>query len=339
MRVGQNPAKMGLPAYQPKRLGMALLSYIPSRHGYFAQALEILKYQIASLHNATRDFDLLVFDNGSCAEVQEELLRMHIDNLIHFLVLSGHNVGKTGALNWILSAMPNELIGYSDGDVLFYPGWLDETVALMETFPRAGLVTAQPIFFDVLEGNGAAHAILQGNERFRLATENFPEDIIERYVREVNLDPEKVQAYKDAEYPIVIDQPTGRRALLLSSHMQFVITREVARQVVPLPVSMGLNRKDTVWLDRHIDGAGYLHLSTLDFHVRHMGNCLDQEMLDEIARLGLEKYLPGHSGRAGKLIPTAKDRRLVLLNGLARLPTFRNLFRRIYNLLFEFFAQ
>jgi len=67
MRLGQNPSKDKLPAYQPARLGIALLSYIPSMAGYFEHSLEIIRYQIASIRHSTgMDFDLLVFDNGSC---------------------------------------------------------------------------------------------------------------------------------------------------------------------------------------------------------------------------------------------------------------------------------
>jgi len=44
MRHGQNPAKMGIKAYQPKRLGVALLSYIPNQEGFFNQSLEVFKY-------------------------------------------------------------------------------------------------------------------------------------------------------------------------------------------------------------------------------------------------------------------------------------------------------
>ena len=144
MRQGQNPAKMGLPAYQPKRLGLALLSYIPSQTGYFAQSLDVLRYQIASIHHTTKEFDLLVFDNGSCPEVQEELHTLQQKGLIHFLMLSRFNVGKTGALNWILAALPNEFIGFSDGDVLFRPGWLEKSLEILQAFPNAGLVSVQP---------------------------------------------------------------------------------------------------------------------------------------------------------------------------------------------------
>ena len=142
MRQGQNPAKMGLPAYQPKRLGLALLSYIPSQNAYFAQSLEILKYQIASVHHSTSDFNLVVFDNGSMPEVQNELRGLQENGLIDFLCLSRFNLGKTGALNWILGALPNEMIGFADGDVLFRHGWWEQTERIFSMFPGAGLVTA-----------------------------------------------------------------------------------------------------------------------------------------------------------------------------------------------------
>lgn len=82
---------------------------------------------------------MLIFDNGSCPEVQEELRRMQASGFIHFLLLSRFNVGKTGALNWILAALPNELIGFADGDVLFRPGWLEKT---MPRFFRRGRIWA-----------------------------------------------------------------------------------------------------------------------------------------------------------------------------------------------------
>ena len=62
MRVGINPAKAGLPAYTPQRLGVALIVYIPVLEGYFHNSLEIFRYQLASLRASTvQEFDLLVF--------------------------------------------------------------------------------------------------------------------------------------------------------------------------------------------------------------------------------------------------------------------------------------
>ena len=105
MRTGRNPAKSGLEAYTPKELGVALILYIPSQDGYFANALEIFKMQIASLKAATfQPYDLLVFDNGSCVRaVVNALQELYKAGEITWLVLSRHNIGKAGAWNWIFA--------------------------------------------------------------------------------------------------------------------------------------------------------------------------------------------------------------------------------------------
>jgi hypothetical protein len=41
----------------------------------------------------------------------------------------------------MFNASPGEIIAYSDDDVLFLPGWLDEHLKLLETYPKVGLVT------------------------------------------------------------------------------------------------------------------------------------------------------------------------------------------------------
>ena len=102
-RIGQNPAKIGMQAYQPQKLGLATITYIPSMEGYFRDSLAILKLTLESLHqNTSEPFDLLVFDNGSCAEVQNELTQLHHEGAIRWLILSNDNLGKTGAQNSIL---------------------------------------------------------------------------------------------------------------------------------------------------------------------------------------------------------------------------------------------
>ncbi len=157
-RIGQNPAKLGMQAYQPKKLGLATITYIPSLEGYFRDSLAILKLMLESLHkNTSEAFDLLVFDNGSCYEIQEELLQLQHQGDIQWLHLSSVNLGKTGAQNWIFSAMPNEWIGYTDSDVLFRKGWLESSRDIIDHFPEAGMVGAQPCYFDVLKGKGKAH--------------------------------------------------------------------------------------------------------------------------------------------------------------------------------------
>ena len=145
MRKGQNPAKFVKNVARPERITAALLNYIPFLSGFHAEALEVLKACMQSMRTeAGLPFDLLVFDNGSCAEVRDFLVRENEAGRIQYLMLSEKNLGKGGAWNIMLAGAPGEIIAYCDSDVLFSPGWLRRSVEILETFPSVGMVTARP---------------------------------------------------------------------------------------------------------------------------------------------------------------------------------------------------
>jgi glycosyltransferase involved in cell wall biosynthesis len=343
MRKGQNPAKMGLPAYQPKKLGLALLSYIPTQDGYFAHSLEVLRYQIASIHHSTEEFDLLVFDNGSCLEVQEELRHLQSEGFIHFLILSKFNIGKTGALNWILAALPNEYIGFSDGDVLFRPGWMEKSLEIMQTFPTAGIVSAQPCLFDILRSEGHAHLTLINDPNYRVSTRLLDPVVVEEFGHGIGLNAQEIEVYKQKQVQIVEEIKTGVRAVVGPSHMQFILPRRVARQILPLPSSYALFRQETRKINANIDQLGLVQLTSLEAYVYHMGNRLDATALEEIRRMDLDAIL--RRSPVMNYIPSqtqprpSKKRAIQVLNRLALVPFFKKTIQRLYNFLFEYYAQ
>src|SRR5512143_455876 len=145
MRKGQNPAKFVKAVTRPERITVALLNYIPFQSGFYAEALDVLKACMESMRaDAGLPFDLMVFDNGSCAEVRDYLVAEKEAGRIQYLVLSQKNVGKGGAWNVVLPGAPGEIIAYTDSDVLFSPGWLKRSVELLEVFPDVGMVTSRP---------------------------------------------------------------------------------------------------------------------------------------------------------------------------------------------------
>ncbi len=340
MRTGKNPAKTGLPAYSPNRLGVALILYIPFTEGYFENSLEIFRYQVESLRAATsQPFDLLVFDNGSCAPVVAELQAMHARGWIDWLLLSRHNMGKAGAWNWIFSAMPNELICYADSDVLFRPGWLEASLEVLEAFPQAGMVAAQPNFYDVLEGKGKAHTALLQDDNFVLGEYHPAPEIVDEYCLGINADPELAARFHANPLPAVTNRQKSVQAVLGASHMQFIIPRRVARQVTPLPATRGLLRKETMSLDYRTDELGYLHLSVLKPYVFHMGNTINERLLVEVAqitgksgnrRLGFSPGAPRAHKPAQKLSPAMRG-----ALALSKRPRFQRLFLRLYDFLFR----
>ncbi len=335
MRIGQNPARQGSPAYLPRRVGVATLVYIPHQEGYYAQALEILHVQLQSLRAHTCEpFDLFVFDNGSHPQVQQQMQAWQQEGLVDWLFLSRPNLGKTGALNWILGAMPNEVICYTDSDVYFRPGWLQESLKVLEAEPHAGIVSAQPCFFDILRGQGKAHLRLPADSA--PVQEYWPEaKIVQEYVRGLGGGEEQVRRYSDQPLKVVELSDEKVKAVLGATHMQFIIRRQLARQVIPLPASAGLSPEEDRVFNQRIDDAGYLHLSLLEPYVVHMGNNIDEALALEIRAdpaLSLAKQALG-----APLVKTGtrQKAKLALLHRLAKIKWARQWMTRLYNALFK----
>jgi len=333
MRTGKNPSKTGIPAYTPHELGIALLVYIPFLEGYFRHSLEILKFQIASLYKSTeKQFNLLVFDNGSCSEVINALGDLYDQHYIEWLVLSRHNLGKVGVWNWIFGSMPNDLICYADSDVLFRRGWLESSLGILKAFPKAGMVSAQPTFHDVLDGKGVAHLSLTEEQDFRFSEYKPKIEIVEEYCLGIGVDSELAARFHNMTLDCITALRDNTSAVVGATHMQFIIPREVARCLTPLPVSKGLHRAETTSLDRKIDELGYLHLSTQENYVMHMGNTLNERLLAEVQELN------GRFGSAStpeNLVLSKKSIFFRLILRLAEFPGINHFLLKVYDFLYR----
>lgn len=340
MRIGHNPAKYGTPAHPPKPLGVALLSYIPSREGYFAESLDILRYQILSLHATTQEFDLFVFDNGSCSEVQQQLLEWKNKGLIDFLFLSSKNLGKINALNWILSSMPNEWICYADGDVLFRPNWWEKSLEILTTFPDAGAVTAYPCFYDALQGKSQAVEKARSHPDYTFSQSLPDEQDVREYAYSINLPQHRLEEILQTPVTIIERRDSPVRAIVGASHMQFVIHKEIARKLTSIPSRYALSTEEDVRFNCQIDALGLLQLSTLKPYLLHMGNHLDEMTMSVIESLGLSQEPHPTRTRTLPLGQTEQKIKMIrLLRHLSRWSWFEHMLRRLYNFLFEFYAS
>jgi glycosyltransferase involved in cell wall biosynthesis len=148
-RTGKHPLKLtktGHPSFRFEPITVTTVVHIPILAGYWAEGLEVIKLFFESLQSSTSlPFDVMVFDNGSCEEVQNYLLDLRRSGKIQYLTFSEQNLRKLGALNFLLSSAPGEFVAYADSDVYFLPGWLDESLKVLAAFPEAGKVTALPI--------------------------------------------------------------------------------------------------------------------------------------------------------------------------------------------------
>ena len=272
MRIGQNPAKYVKEVAKPSRVTLAVLSYIPFLSGFYSQTLEVLKVCLESARaDAGAEFDLLVFDNGSCGEARQWLLDEHDAGRIQYLLFSEKNLGKGGAWNVILGGAPGEIIAYADSDVLFSPGWLSRSLQLLETYPNVGMVTARPYrtrpeyYSRTLEWAEAAPAV-QVERGKLIAWQDFLE-----FDLSLGQSEEEIRQHYETTEDVRLTY-NGVQAFAGASHWQFAAYKSVLQQF--LPFSMERPMGQVKQLDERMNAAGLLRLMVSDPLAMNMSNTL-----------------------------------------------------------------
>jgi GT2 family glycosyltransferase len=273
LRVGQNPAKFIQGVTRPERITVAVLTCIPALKGFHAQALDVLKTCLNSLWEHTAPaHDLMVFDNGSGPETVAYLLEAQRAGQIQYLMLSDKNLGKGGAWNQIFASAPGEILAYTDSDAEFSPGWLEESLHILETYPQVGMVTSRP-FRTPPEFFGATLAWAESDpgvsiERGSLiAWEDF-----RAFDLSLGQDEDEIRARYETTQDVRL---TYRQtpAFVGASHWQFVAQSSVLRSFVPFDMDRPMGQVRD--LDRRMDEAGYLRLMTAHPLAMNMSNTLN----------------------------------------------------------------
>ena len=286
-RIGMNPARNTKSSYQPEEVTVAMLTYIPSLQGYFQHRLDVLKLSLASLiENTKSPCDIVVFDNGSCKPVLTYLRGLFWEKKIDYLFLSNHNLGVEGALKFLSNAVMGSYLAYSNDDVFYYPGWLEEHLAIFRTYPNVGMVSGTPAGFSSETADQAFEKIIQQNVSGLEISQRERVDKWEAdWARSTGRDEqEHLRAVQDSPHDVLSYR--GVKAINSATHFQFVAPKEVIQ--IALPSVWGGNLMGgVVEMDHEVDAMGFLRLSTPDRVTRHIGNVIDPGLQREAERLGL----------------------------------------------------
>jgi len=330
MRKDQNPAKFVKDVSRPERITAALLNYIPFLSGFYAETLDVLKVCMESMRkDAGLPFDLMVFDNGSCPEVRDFLIKEKEEGRIQYLILAEKNMGKGGAWNVMLAGAPGEIIAYTDSDVLFSPNWLSRSVEILETFPNVGMVTARPFrtppeFFESTLKWARENALLEEGQfipwerflEFNLSLGQTEEENKKVYAEtrdwRITYNPSlrgrsPKQSHVESDKTVV--------AFAGASHWQFTAYKSTLQQFLPFDMDkpMGQVRQ----LDKRMNDAGLLRLMVSDPLAMNMSNTLG--------------YLRGELGRQ------APKRKLSLSRRVLELGPIKKMLLGMYNKIFNWY--
>jgi len=289
MRIGQNPAKNQKEVAKPEQITVAVLNYIPVLAGYYRQMLDVLKVCLGSIRDtADLPFDLLVFDNGSCEEVTRYLNEEKDQGRIQYLMLSKKNLGKGGAWNMIFSGAPGEIIAYTDNDVQFYPGWLSNSVSLLESYPNVGMVTARPFrtppefYTSTLNWAKDNPDVIVENGQL------IPFDVLHVFNLSLGQEDEYSRGLIKNSEDILLDYRNSR-AIVGGSHWQFTARKDVLQDFLPFQMDrpMGQVRQ----LDDRMNQKGYLRLMLPEPLAMNLSNSLAGNNKPAVA-LNAQKSVP-----------------------------------------------
>jgi GT2 family glycosyltransferase len=313
MRIGQNPAKFVNTVAQPADITVTVVSCIPFLSGYYEQSKEVLQACLNSLHqNTDKPFDLMVFDNHSCPEVQQYLMEAYQQGIIQYLVLSDKNIGKIGAWNYMFGAAQGNYIAFADSDIYFRSGWLSASLALFDAFPNVGMVTGRPLrTADQFSEATLSWGRSQGSDVYKEGA-FLDWDIFVEHTDSIGVSREEaLQQYESGtEHRMHYKDQVAYSG---AAHFQFLTRKSVLSQVMPLPSEKPMRGERA--FDIAVDKLGYLRLCTEQAYVLHMGNRVPEGEV-------------GHS-------PTRRQPAFIRI--LAHLPGIRHFLLWSYNQIFKLY--
>lgn len=286
MRIGFNPNKDRKIEASEYFHQVIIPVYIPLQEEYFRDSFQILKFCLESLFKTCHSKTYFtVVNNGSCNEVVVYLNELYDNKIIHELIHTS-NIGKLNAILKGLTGHQFELITISDADVLFLNEWQKESYKIFDNFPKAGVVSTTPnskliryltsnIIFEKGFSNQLKFTLVRNPE----AMKSFANSI-ENSGLFINCHLEKYLTISNRKVNAVIG----------AGHFVGTYRGEIFNNFKEKSSKYSLGGESEIeLLDTPVVESGYWRLSTEDNFTYHMGNCIEDWMLENLECLEQEE--------------------------------------------------
>ena len=267
-RKGMNPLRRAR-VETPPAIVAAVITHLPNETGYHAQRLEVIQASLLSLRqHAGRPIHVAVWDNGSGDALRNWLINEYKPDTL----IMGHNLGKSFAQNALMHMFPKlTIISYADDDMLYYPGWLESQLEILDAYPEC-IVSGYPTRSQSRYAIDRTVAWSKEHAKTVDAGVTMPHEWLMDYLDSVGMS--KATHSLEAGSQIIIEYK-GVRAYIGTHHCQYMAYIDTVLPYVGVSRQDENNRPEGASFDKPTNEAGILRLSTTDRYTRHIGNILD----------------------------------------------------------------
>lgn len=280
MRLGSNPQKAERKIILATHHRVVIVVYIPNEEGFYKDSLEVFKMCLDSLVSTINsNAAITVVNNGSHKKVFDFLNLYLGEKKIDTLISHNTNIGKIDALIGAARGSREKYITLTDSDILFITGWQEKTEEIFAHFPNVGSVSPIPVRRGVLFGTSSVlkQILLRKiNYLSEPIVENF--ESYNRYLESINWD---LETENDKKWNVV--EKNNCKANIGSGHQVLTIDRDILFKTTPTNPSLTLvgGTSENDYVDFPIDKANKLRLATYHNYAFHMGNKLEDWMVEK----------------------------------------------------------
>ena len=279
MRLGSNPQKQESETTLATHHRIVMVVYIPNEQGFYTNSFEVFKMCLDSIVNTINlNVAVTIVNNGSHKKVSDLLISYLEEKKIDTLMSHNKNIGKIDAMIGAARGAREKYITLTDADILFVKGWQEKVEEIFLNFVNVGSVSPIPIRTGLYSGTSTVlRYILFRKIKFKFVP--IPENFINynKFLESINWD---LETQDDKLWPVV--EKNGIKAIIGSAHQVLTIDRDILFLTSPSNPSLTLvgNNSEHNYVDVPIDKAGKLRLATYNNYAYHMGNKLENWMID-----------------------------------------------------------
>ena len=217
-------------------------------------------------------------------------------------------------------------------DVYFEKGWLDATLDIMNTYPKAGMVSAIPTIDKSIDHYENTLKGIKESKEIIITSGNslIPDNYIEAHRLSLGKTVESYMAnIKDRiDTKITLN---GINAYVCAQDFQFTTRKEIITKVLPLVVTNKNIYYDPIYspvFESKLDKLGFWRLSTEQYLIHHMGNSL-KDLQEELA------LIRNRTEEKTNLIIENKTKPMPISIRIIKHPTIRKVLKKIYSSIYK----